>query len=113
MKSGYAKRFTAAGMALALACGTAGVLSLSACGAASDTPADSQSIAEQEAVAPESYTFTDDMGNEVTVNDPQRVVATPSPSTTSTSRLPTCKAWVISRASTLRRLLRLSPISSL
>ena len=75
MKSGYAKRFTAAGMALALACGTAGVLSLSACGAASDTPADSQSIAEQEAVAPESYTFTDDMGNEVTVNDPQRVVA--------------------------------------
>ncbi len=26
MKSGYAKRFTAAGMALALACGTAGAL---------------------------------------------------------------------------------------
>ena len=75
MKSGYAKRFTAAGMALALACGTADVLSLSACGTASDVPADPRPVAEQEAAAPESYTFTDDMGNEVTVNDPQRVVA--------------------------------------
>ena len=63
MKSGYAKRFTAAGMALALACGTAGVLSLSACGTASDVPADPRPVAEQEAAAPESYTFTDDMGN--------------------------------------------------
>ena len=40
-----------------------------------DVPADPRPVAEQEAAAPESYTFTDDMGNEVTVNDPQRVVA--------------------------------------
>lgn len=79
-----------AARALVLACGTAICVSLAACaagaadaGASAGSP-ETQATEQQSAVAASnirraddgSVTFTDDLGNEVTVNNPQRVVAT-------------------------------------
>ncbi len=64
-------RIAAAAMAAALAA----TCILASCGQTTGKPAGETVSADRESSQPETFTFTDDLGNTVTVSDPQRVVA--------------------------------------
>lgn len=68
-------KITARIAACILTAAMAAACTLTACAQETEAPESESVAAEQESARPEPVTFTDDLGNTVTVSDPRRVVA--------------------------------------